>query len=147
MHQDILAKTEGFPFALHETLDSLKSQLPELSPIPSVRDVFATQENVTANMAKHLESLASHYDQMAAALRDKETGMVFNEEDLQGRAAVSIHYYENSDSRMAEMRRDMEELPSVISELESDSGIIQSCLYATIQLPPSCYTHRPLVTS
>ena len=36
-------------------------------------------------MASHLESLASHYDQMAGALRESEAGEVFSEEDLQGR--------------------------------------------------------------
>jgi hypothetical protein len=35
-------------------------------------------------MAGHLESLASHYDQMAGALRESEAGEVFSEEDLQG---------------------------------------------------------------
>jgi len=35
-------------------------------------------------MARHLESLAAHFDQMAAALKDNEAGETFSEEDLQG---------------------------------------------------------------
>lgn len=33
-------------------------------------------------MATHLESLAAHYEQMAVALRHKEDGEDFSEEDL-----------------------------------------------------------------
>jgi len=43
-------------------------------------------------MAHHLESLASHYDQMAEALREGEAGEVFSEEDLQS----SSPWYFNS---------------------------------------------------
>jgi hypothetical protein len=35
-------------------------------------------------MAAHLESLASHYDQMATALRESEAGEEFNDEDIHG---------------------------------------------------------------
>lgn len=37
-------------------------------------------------MAKHLTSLAEHYDQMASALRDNEAGEVFSREDIQGQS-------------------------------------------------------------
>ena len=36
-------------------------------------------------MARHLESLASHYDQMADALHDSEAGISHSEEEMQGR--------------------------------------------------------------
>lgn len=36
-------------------------------------------------MAHRLESLAGHYDQMAAALHDKEAGIEFSEDDLHGK--------------------------------------------------------------
>ena len=36
-------------------------------------------------MAKHLESLASHYEQMESALNDCEAGEELSKEDLQGR--------------------------------------------------------------
>ena len=45
-------------------------------------------------MAKHLESLAAHYEQMAAALRDKEAGMAFSEEDLQGTSSENFKEYQ-----------------------------------------------------
>lgn len=35
-------------------------------------------------MALLLENLASHYDQMASALKDSEAGDTFNQDDLQG---------------------------------------------------------------
>lgn len=35
-------------------------------------------------MANHLESLASHYDQMADALHDSEAGIFHSEEEMQG---------------------------------------------------------------
>jgi autophagy-related protein 17 len=35
-------------------------------------------------MARHLDSLTAHYDQMAIALKDSEAGEIFSEEDLQG---------------------------------------------------------------
>ena len=41
-------------------------------------------------MAVHLESLVSHYGQMAGALRDNEAGEVFSEEDMQGRLQVLV---------------------------------------------------------
>jgi len=40
--------------------------------------------DVSIDMARHLESLASHYEQMAAALKGSEIGESFSEEDLQG---------------------------------------------------------------
>ena len=40
--------------------------------------------DVSIDMARHLESLASHYDQMATALKSSEVGESFSEEDLQG---------------------------------------------------------------
>ena len=35
-------------------------------------------------MANHLHGLASHYDEMTAALKDNETGIEIGEEDLLG---------------------------------------------------------------
>jgi len=35
-------------------------------------------------MARHLESLTAHYDQMAAALKGSEAGEAFSEGDLLG---------------------------------------------------------------
>ncbi|KAI5120103.1 hypothetical protein M0805_002187 [Coniferiporia weirii] len=105
---DILAKTEDFPLILNESISSLRSSLPEVGILPPIRDVFSLQESVTTTMAKQLESLASHYEQMAAALRDKEAGMEFGEEDLQY------------------MNRDTDELPSIIAELEDDVATVKA---------------------
>jgi autophagy-related protein 17 len=41
--------------------------------------------DVSIDMARHLESLAAHYDQMATALKDSEAGEMYSEEDLQGK--------------------------------------------------------------
>ena len=41
-------------------------------------------------MAQHLESLTSHYDQMAGALKDHEAGEEFGEEDLQGMYVLQV---------------------------------------------------------
>ena len=50
-----------------------------------MKDILHTQESVGASMASHLESLASHYDQMKAALRDKDSGVEFSAEDMTGK--------------------------------------------------------------
>lgn len=46
--------------------------------------MFISQEIVTTNMAKHLEGLASHYEQMQAALKEKEAGLELNDDDMLG---------------------------------------------------------------
>lgn len=46
--------------------------------------------DVSIDMARHLESLATHYDQMAAALKDSEAGETYSEEDLQGSIVVPL---------------------------------------------------------
>jgi len=41
-------------------------------------------------MAGVLENLASHYDNMAGALRETEKGEVFGDEDLQSKRSCTI---------------------------------------------------------
>jgi len=41
-------------------------------------------------MAGVLENLASHYDNMAGALRETEKGEVFGDEDLQSKLSCTI---------------------------------------------------------
>jgi autophagy-related protein 17 len=48
-----------------------------------MQNTLTAQEATIASMAGLLESLASHYDQMAGALKDSEAGEAFSEEDLQ----------------------------------------------------------------
>lgn len=49
-----------------------------------VSALLAQQEQTSAGMASHLESLAAHYDQMATALKEKEAGEDIGEEDMEG---------------------------------------------------------------
>ncbi|TDL25651.1 hypothetical protein BD410DRAFT_784690 [Rickenella mellea] len=105
---DILAVTEYHPEGLRQRTSDIQACLPEVSPLPSMVDLFHAQEETSLSMARHLESLAAHYDQMAAALRDKESGVDFSEDDLQ------------------DMNRDTEELPAIIAELEEDMSLIES---------------------
>ena len=58
--------------------------MPQQGPLPPIDKILSSQMDVSIDMARHLESLAAHYDQMAAALKDNEAGEVFGEEDLQG---------------------------------------------------------------
>lgn len=52
--------------------------------MPLLDEIFNTKEIASEEMAKHLTSLAEHYDQMADALRDSEAGEIFGDEDIQG---------------------------------------------------------------
>ncbi|KAJ7931431.1 hypothetical protein B0H13DRAFT_1857841 [Mycena leptocephala] len=45
--------------------------------------LLTAQDGTITVMARHLESLAAHYDQMAGALNESEAGEAFSEEDLQ----------------------------------------------------------------
>jgi len=67
-------------------MSSIQDSLPELSdpPAASVEGTLATQDKSSTSMAAHLESLASHYDQMASALRESEAGEEFSDEDIHG---------------------------------------------------------------
>ena len=63
---------------------AVKSALPQPSPLPPIDKILSSQMDVSIDMARHLESLTAHYDQMAAALKDSEAGESFSEDDLQG---------------------------------------------------------------
>ena len=72
-------------------------------------------------MANHLEGLTSHYDEMAAALRDKESGEEISEEDLQGLFVyLPCQSFNHWGVQNVEMNRDTDELPSIIADLEDD---------------------------
>ena len=70
---------------------AVKSSLPRPGPLPPIDKILSSQMDVSIDMARHLESLASHYEQMAAALRGSEVGELFSEEDLQGNFGGDIH--------------------------------------------------------
>jgi autophagy-related protein 17 len=78
-------------------------------------------------MAGHLESLASHYDQMAGALRESEAGEVFSDEDLQGWLSC-LKAWPNHEFIIypKDMNRDTNELPSIMAELEEGISSIES---------------------
>jgi autophagy-related protein 17 len=80
-----MAATDSYPENLTNTISTIKNSLPIITALPSIDSIIQSQAEVSTHMASHLESLASHYDQMAGALRESEAGEVFSEEDLQGR--------------------------------------------------------------
>ena len=63
---------------------AVKGSLPHPGPLPPIDKILSSQMDVSIDMARHLESLATHYDQMVVALKDSEAGETFSEEDLQG---------------------------------------------------------------
>ncbi|KAJ6494746.1 autophagy-related protein 17 [Mycena vitilis] len=97
---DILNKTDEYPETLNTTTTAIREALPDVPPLPAMEKLLNTQDGTITVMARHLESLAAHYDQMAGALHESEAGEAFSEEDLQA------------------MNRDTEELPSIMNELE-----------------------------
>ncbi|KAF7312338.1 Kinase activator [Mycena indigotica] len=105
---DILSQTDEYPEILQRTTSNITERLPDMSTLPAIDTLLSTKDNTITAMARHLESLAAHYDQMAGALNEAEDGEAFGEEDLQA------------------MNRDTEELPSIISELEESLASIIS---------------------
>lgn len=79
-----MSTTAEYPQLIRNNAQAIRESIPSVEPVPSIQMIFNDQERVSTDMASHLESLAAHYDQMAAALRDKESGADFTEEDLQG---------------------------------------------------------------
>ena len=71
------------PSLLKSTIDAIGNALPD-DTTPVVYTDFERQEQTVSEMARHLESLAQHYDQMSRALQDTEQGEEFVEEDIQG---------------------------------------------------------------
>ncbi|KAF7330456.1 Kinase activator [Mycena venus] len=97
---DILSRTDEYPETLYNTTTTIRASLSDLPPLPAMDKLLTIQDEKIHVMARHLESLAAHYDQMAGALNESEAGEAFSEEDLQA------------------MNRDTEELPSILNELE-----------------------------
>lgn len=78
-------------------------------------------------MAAHLESLASHYDQMATALRESEAGEEFSDEDIHGVCDFLLYTkFSYLISPHQDMNRDTNELPLIMAELEEAADIIES---------------------
>ncbi|KAF8626129.1 hypothetical protein AX15_005077 [Amanita polypyramis BW_CC] len=133
---ELLGQTEGYPETLRGTIESIRNSIStdifstskpsplrttprdalftsssteHSSPAPLIQLCLSDQDAMKASMAARLEDLARHYDQMANALREAETGPepdIFSEEDIK------------------EMNRDADELPAIIGELEESMGVI-----------------------
>ena len=82
--QDILSKTSDYPEQLANTIAAIRATLPTDWTIPHLDEIFSAKENALEDMAKHLGSLAEHYEQMAEALQDSDAGEVLGEEEIQG---------------------------------------------------------------
>ncbi|KAF7968960.1 hypothetical protein HWV62_28749 [Athelia sp. TMB] len=104
----VLGATDSYPENLMNTISGIEQSLPAKTAVPPINEIIHLQAEVSTQMAGHLESLASHYEQMAGALRESEAGEAFSEDDLQ------------------DMNRDTEELPSIMAELEESILSIES---------------------
>lgn len=80
----MIGTTAEYSQTLSMTNAAIKGSMPQQGPLPPIDKILSSQMDVSIDMASRLESLAAHYDQMAAALKDSEAGEVFSEEDLQG---------------------------------------------------------------
>jgi autophagy-related protein 17 len=76
-------KTHDYPEILSNAISKICNSLPDIAPIPSIEQLLTSQDTLIVSMARHLESLAAHYDQMAGALRDSEGDDEFSDEDIQ----------------------------------------------------------------
>ncbi|KAF8072011.1 autophagy protein Apg17-domain-containing protein [Lyophyllum atratum] len=106
----IMSKTDEYPETLATTIASIRDSLPELTsdpPMKHIEEILAVQDVTITTMAAHLESLTSHYGQMANALEESEAGEAFSDDDLQ------------------DMNRDTNELPSIMAELEEGTDTIE----------------------
>jgi len=87
-----MEKTDEYPVTLANTVDSIRASLPqsEENTTGMVEEILAAQDTISTTMAQHLESLTSHYGQMATALQESEAGEAFSQEDLRGKSPVSL---------------------------------------------------------
>ena len=82
--KDIIAKVEGFPLSLNETIGSLRNALAPGDDMTFIREILVSHEIMNTSMAKHIQGLTSHYDEMAGALKDSEAGIEIGGEDMTG---------------------------------------------------------------
>lgn len=124
--QDVMSTTYDYPETLSTTVSSIRDSLPVSNAPPPVESLLVSQEKTTTEMASHLESLASHYDQMAGALHDSEAGIAYSEEEMQGRYNVALSPFRgHTNANFAAMHRDTDELPAIMAELEEDVRSVQ----------------------
>lgn len=80
----MISTTAEYPQTLIMMNGAVKGSLPHPGPLLPIEKILSSQTDVSIEMARHLDSLTAHYDQMAIALKDSEAGEMFSEEDLQG---------------------------------------------------------------
>ena len=87
-----MGRTDEYPATLANTIDSIRASLPQSEEHTTriVEEVLAAQDMISTTMAQHLESLTSHYGQMATALQESEAGEAFSQEDLRGELSISL---------------------------------------------------------
>ncbi|KAG6850696.1 hypothetical protein H0H93_009854 [Arthromyces matolae] len=108
----IMGKTDEYPETLSHTIETVQDSLPVLPnapPIQYTEELLAGQDARITTMASHLESLASHYEQISNALHESEAGGEFDDEDIEA------------------MHRDTNELPSIMAELDESANAIEEC--------------------
>ncbi|KAF8813299.1 hypothetical protein BYT27DRAFT_7180774 [Phlegmacium glaucopus] len=109
----IFSETDEYPERLTGSINSIQTSLPisesrDDPTLKKVQDAITRQETNVTSMAGMLVNLASHYDQMAGALKDTESGEVLSE------------------GEMWTMNRDTEELPRIMADMERHSHNIES---------------------
>ncbi|KAF4571301.1 autophagy protein 17 [Pleurotus pulmonarius] len=103
-----LAKTDHFSETLLKSIATIEEALQSSQTLPVIEKEISTQHELMHAMAKHLESLTCHYDEMSNALHDGENGEVFTDDDMEA------------------MNRDTDELPAIMAELEDSVSVIQA---------------------
>ncbi|KAH9928641.1 autophagy protein Apg17-domain-containing protein [Fomitopsis serialis] len=111
----LFSRTSDHPKYLMASIAAIEDDMPVEAPLPSFDRIFTAQEDAKGKMAAHLESLAAHYDQMAAIMQEHEAGEEFSEDDIR------------------DMNRDTEELPAILSELEQNMKAMEETQYATLR--------------
>lgn len=135
--QNVLAKTDDYPEILTRTINSVQASLSTPEPddpgsLKLVQDIIIAQEKLVRSMASVLENLASHYDNMATALKESENGEAFTEEELFGESSGCVFFVVGVARLTKEclvMKRDTEELPAIMSEMERDMKAIEGFQY------------------
>lgn len=92
-------------------------------------ELLAGQDTRITTMASHLESLASHYEQISNALQESEAGEVFNDEDIYSQYLQSYARSLLKPNGRLAMNRDTNELPSIMAELDESADAIEECQY------------------
>lgn len=122
-----MSTTYDYPETLSTAVSSIRDSLHVSNEPPPIESLLVSQGKTTTDMARHLESLASHYDQMADALHHSEAGISHSEEEMQGRRSTNslCHCSSYTKTNIAAMHRDTDELPAIMAELEEDLHPIQ----------------------